>query len=376
MIGPFIRTRQGLAPLLRVTLRSFITNTLLRDGPQVSSLLGHQQAAIIQFHDSDRAGFPYAAPVFVSACNLGVKLPNGGFSAFPGRNFEVVESPVSTYSSRLAPSEIDDSFKSEKKKEFMKSQDVVHTSGGDASDDCAVAAGGDQGDLWIFFDIEATGRFSNFDEMTQLAAMAVYVLNNGVQQTVGQPFSTYVRTVKEIPAEVEKLTGIKSFRHPDSPLRSAPAPEKALALFTSWVEGVTKEVNHRKRVLVGHNIQSFDLRLIAKQLMRAQLNFEEEMAKRKVTSYLDSYRYLQRVKTLQFPHKLKETAGGKGSLTQESIYGALFNAKPDDAHRAFGDVKSLLKIMRHPIMASHFNSKTEVASLKDLARAILDPGKD
>jgi len=277
------------------------------------------------------------------------------------------------------------SAKAEKRKEFMKTLEVMHSYGGANSDDeqddktdaaprddvvmSDAEAETDADDLWIVFDIEATGRNTMMDEMTEIAAIAVLVTDAGVMKTIGDPFSTYVKTVREIPPDVEKLTGIKSFRHPDSPLKAAPVPKEVLSSFTSWVEGVTKAVVHRKRVLVGHNIQSYDLRLISRQLRRSKVNFEEEMRKRKVTGYVDTYRRVQKVaKTLQFPYKLDATASGNDSLSQTSLYQGLFNHPPQHAHRALGDISALVEIMR-----SHFNSKTPAESLKDLAAEIFNP---
>ena len=78
-------------------------------------------------------------------------------------------------------------------------------------------------------------------------------------------FESYVKTTRTIPYEVEELTGILSFRKQNSQLRNAPSFTEVMDKFIQWIASFQK--NHEV-IMVGHNIRSFDFRILFRQSKR------------------------------------------------------------------------------------------------------------
>jgi len=81
-------------------------------------------------------------------------------------------------------------------------------------------------------------------------------------QPILEPFATYVFTTISIPAEVEKLTNIKSYRKPGSVLKDAAKPSTAFINFLNWIKKCKEDEKADEVILCGHNISKYDLRLL------------------------------------------------------------------------------------------------------------------
>ena len=97
---------------------------------------------------------------------------------------------------------------------------------------------------YVVFDLETTGTNFKKDQIVEISALRA---ENGV---VTEQFSTLVNPQCPIPYGVSQIHGIT-----DEMVEDAPVLGDVLPQFFAFI---------KDRVLVGHNIQSFDLRLIYK----------------------------------------------------------------------------------------------------------------
>ena len=88
--------------------------------------------------------------------------------------------------------------------------------------------------------------------------------------------------------------------------------------------------------------------LIQKDIhIRSKKKFEDASIK----YFMDTLPFFRVSKqSLSFPHELLLTEKGNDSLSQTSIYHAIFDEAPTNSHQAPGDVKSLLEIIRSDVV--------------------------
>ena len=97
---------------------------------------------------------------------------------------------------------------------------------------------------YVMFDLETTGTSYISDSIIEISAVKV------VQAQVTDTFSTLVNPQRAIPYHATQIHGIT-----DEMVEDAPVLGDVLPQFFAFI---------KDRVLVGHNIQSFDLRFIYK----------------------------------------------------------------------------------------------------------------
>ncbi|MBP5237170.1 MAG: topoisomerase DNA-binding C4 zinc finger domain-containing protein [Clostridia bacterium] len=101
---------------------------------------------------------------------------------------------------------------------------------------------------YVIFDLETTGVSPAYDEVVEISAIKVI---NGV---VTDEFSTLVNPDRSIPYSASEINGIT-----DAMVKDAPRFEEALKDFIDFAGDLT---------LVGHNINSFDMKFIWRDTVR------------------------------------------------------------------------------------------------------------
>jgi DNA polymerase III epsilon subunit family exonuclease len=150
---------------------------------------------------------------------------------------------------------------------------------------------------YVVFDLETTGISAEEDSIIEISAIKV----KGHEPVA--EFNTLVNPGTHIPAGATNVNGIT-----DDMVRAAPGLKEVLPEFLSFIEG---------EILVGHNIQSFDLLF----LYRAA----EELLRREVANdYVDTL----------FMAKACLPQLNRYRLTDISAY---FHIDTDGAHRALND---------------------------------------
>lgn len=150
---------------------------------------------------------------------------------------------------------------------------------------------------YVIFDLETTGTDYHKDQIVEISALRA---ENGIVTDV---FSTLVNPQCPIPYRVTQIHGIT-----DEMVADAPTLSQALPEFFAFI---------KDRVLVGHNIQAFDLKFIykaAKELYGTDVS----------NDYLDTL-YLARQCLPQLGHH---------KLTDVAAY---FQIDTQGAHRALAD---------------------------------------
>lgn len=99
---------------------------------------------------------------------------------------------------------------------------------------------------YTVFDLETTGISANMDDIIEISAVKV---RNGVVQDT---FSTLVNPGRHIPTQATKVNGIT-----DQMVSEAPLIREAMTEFLRFVG---------EDILVGHNIQSFDMKFIYREV--------------------------------------------------------------------------------------------------------------
>lgn len=160
---------------------------------------------------------------------------------------------------------------------------------------------------YVVFDLETTGISSAKDEVIEISALKV---RNGV--VVGE-FSTLVNPGRSIPFQASQVNGIT-----DAMVKDAPTFEVALKDFLEFIGD---------DVLVGHNINSFDMKFIYRDV-------EKFWGKTINNDYLDTLLY-SRQKLLQLKnHKLVDLA-------------EYYHISSEGAHRALNDCHMNQKVFEH-----------------------------
>ena len=152
---------------------------------------------------------------------------------------------------------------------------------------------------YTVFDLETTGISANMDDIIEISAVKV---KGGIVQDT---FSTLVNPGRHIPAQATKVNGIT-----DQMVSEAPLIREAMTEFLRFVG---------EDILVGHNIQSFDMKFIYRDCERL---FQQKLT----NDYVDTLR----VAKLCFPEwrhrRLSDLAEHYGISTR-------------GAHRALTDCK-------------------------------------
>lgn len=151
-------------------------------------------------------------------------------------------------------------------------------------------------------DVETTGLDTSKEDIIELG----YVVRNHDDQTPLVMKSFFLRTMKELSAEVMRVTGIK----PEWLVDYGRDPKDGLMEFIKDIEGCY--------YLVGHNINEFDLPIIKGNLHRNSLSFPVEY------KTIDTKTDLP-LKEIHTSQKLSHLAGEHGFLNPFA-HRALFDA--------------------------------------------------
>ena len=152
---------------------------------------------------------------------------------------------------------------------------------------------------YVLFDIETTGMFSPADAVVEISAVKVK------EGRIVDEFTTLVNPQRHIPSYVVRIHGIS-----DDMVKDSPFFKEALAGFLEFAED---------EVLVGHNIQCFDLKFIYRDA-------EAYWGKTVGNDYID---------TLHFARRVLKGVGSYSLSNLASHYGI----STEGAHRALNDCR-------------------------------------
>lgn len=184
---------------------------------------------------------------------------------------------------------------------------------------------------YIMYDLETTGFSDSRDKIIEIGA--VYVKEN----VVIDRFSLLCNPGKFVSQKITELTGISN-----DMLVGQISSEEGVAQFIDWIK--SKGV----KLAIGHNIVSFDNRMLKAACKKGKLVFPFDYA-------LD---------TLTFAKKLRLQERGLVQNYKQETLATLYNVTYD-AHRAVNDVEALTKIFIHLLEdADKNNIDLPIASLK------------
>ena len=152
---------------------------------------------------------------------------------------------------------------------------------------------------YVLFDLETTGMFSPRDAVVEISAVKVK------EGKIVDEFTTLVNPQRHIPSSVVRIHGIS-----DDMVKDSPFFKEALADFLNFAED---------EVLVGHNIQCFDLKFIYRDA-------ETYWGKTVGNDFID---------TLHFARKILK---GIGSYSLGNLAG-YYGISTEGAHRALNDCR-------------------------------------
>ena len=109
---------------------------------------------------------------------------------------------------------------------------------------------------YVVLDIETTG-FGTKCDIIEIAAVRVR------NDAVTAEFQSFVKPVGAVPWGITRLTGIT-----DAMVADAPSVEEVLADFRDFAGN---------DILIGHNIKSFDMRIISAKASACGIKFENEL---------------------------------------------------------------------------------------------------
>jgi DNA polymerase-3 subunit epsilon len=175
----------------------------------------------------------------------------------------------------------------------------------------------------IIVDIETTGLSPQNDRIVSIAA----ALTPETQSSLPNIFSKLVNPNRSVPARAVAVHGLT-----DAALCRQPDWSVIGAEFWSWVFGHNTDPD--PVILVGHNIDQFDMPFILAESAR----FQEYMPKRnRDIVVMDTLLMSRKI----FPRKIL------ASKKQCNIHEHLFDEQPDHQHTALGDVMALKRIFEH-----------------------------
>lgn len=150
---------------------------------------------------------------------------------------------------------------------------------------------------YTVFDLETTGISAYTDNIIEISAIKV---KNGIVQDT---FSTLVNPERPIPLQATRVNGIT-----DEMVANAPCIRETMAAFLEFVG---------KDILVGHNIQSFDMKFIYREV---EALFQDTIS----NDFIDTL-YMARKCLPELQHH---------RLTDLAFY---FGINSEGAHRALND---------------------------------------
>ena len=157
---------------------------------------------------------------------------------------------------------------------------------------------------YVVFDLETTGMFSSSDRVVEISAVKV------INGKVVDEFSTLVNPERHIPSFVVDIHGIS-----DDMVKDSPCFKTVLSDFLEFAGD---------DVLVGHNIATFDLKFIYRDV-------QEYWGKTIDNDYID---------TLQLARRILK---GMGSYTLGNL-AAYYGISSIGAHRALNDCRMNQKV--------------------------------
>lgn len=166
---------------------------------------------------------------------------------------------------------------------------------------------------YIMYDLETTGFSDSRDKIIEIGA--VHVVNGNIVDR----FSELCNPGKFVSQKITELTGITN-----QMLEGISSTEEVVETFIDWISktGV--------KMAIGHNITSFDNRMLKAACRKQKLQFPFEYT-------LD---------TLTFAKKLKLQERGLVSRYKQETLAELYGITYD-AHRAVNDVEALNQIFNH-----------------------------
>lgn len=150
---------------------------------------------------------------------------------------------------------------------------------------------------YIMLDIETTGLNFHSDRITQIAMLEVK------NQQIINKFNALINPEKEIPQNVQKLTGIKN-----EDLKNKPKFKNIIGKFEDFLQDLP---------IIGHNIENFDLKMISSEYATLSKAFKDHF-------YLDTLTLAHKKLPYQRSYRLQDLkllVGGEiGSLTSHNAY--------------------------------------------------------
>lgn len=184
---------------------------------------------------------------------------------------------------------------------------------------------------YIMYDLETTGFSDSRDKIIEIGA--VYVQDGNVLDR----FSLLCNPGKFVSQKITELTGISN-----DMLVGQISSENGVVQFVDWVK--SKGV----KLAIGHNIVSFDNRMLKAACKREKVAFPFSYA-------LD---------TLTFAKKLKLQERGLVQNYKQETLATLYSVTYD-AHRAVNDVEALSKVFTHLLADADINNiDLPITSLK------------
>lgn len=176
---------------------------------------------------------------------------------------------------------------------------------------------------YIMYDLETTGFSDSRDKIIEIGAISV---KNG---KIVDRFSELCNPGKFVSQKITDLTGITN-----EMLEDVMSSEEGVQAFINWVK-IQKE-----NLAIGHNIASFDNRMLKAACRRQKLEFPFEFT-------LDTLTF---AKNLQLKERGLVQGYKQGQLGE--FYGIKY-----DAHRAVNDVEALHEIFSHLLQDSQILGK-------------------
>lgn len=167
---------------------------------------------------------------------------------------------------------------------------------------------------YIMYDLETTGFSDSRDKIIEIGAIAV---KDGI---IVDRFSELCNPGKFISQKITELTGITN-----QMLENVMTSEEAVSSFVDWIK-----IQGEENLAIGHNIASFDNRMLKAACKRLKLKFPFDYT-------LD---------TLTFAKNLKLKERGLVTGYKQGQLGELYGIKYE-AHRAVNDVEALSEIFVH-----------------------------
>lgn len=165
-------------------------------------------------------------------------------------------------------------------------------------------------DTFVAFDLETTGKFVKWDEITEISAVKV------VNGKVLDKFTSLVKSNRKISEEISKLTGITN-----EMVANAPEINSVLIEFLKFINGYD---------LVGHNIAKFDMKFLDKYLVRMGKSisckiYDTLKLSKIYFKGMESYKLTELAKILDIEHTNDHRALSDAEATAE-LYMKCFNA--------------------------------------------------